>query len=463
MVGATIFRPQAIAGARARRSAARTKARRWRPTPRSRPRSRPRWRPRAPQRDAPLGVTIARPIAPAYDAESALGNLFADLMRAARPTADVALTTGGSLRAELPAGALTYGQLHEALPFDDRFVTIAITGADLAALVARNLGRDGRHRLAVGRARDRGLRRRRAAGDADAPRRQADRARRTADPRHQRIPGDRRRRRVPGRGPRARRRPTDDGPPIRDVMADVLRARKTPIDPANPPLYDAAHPRLAYPGRRPVRCGDAPERAFSRAAVQPLSLRRLVMALAPQMAGPPPGLTTTKAPFIEEARAHGDIYIHQPYELYSAENQATWGALLGRMQDRWQRYANERFLEGLDKLQLSPARIPRLEEINRFLQPLTGFRARAGQRLRAVVRVLRLPAPARVPDHDHDPRRRAAGVPARARHLPRRRRARADAHRSRLRRRRWSASATARPRRRAARRRSRTSTRSCAA
>ena len=45
------------------------------------------------------------------------------------------------------------------------------------------------------------------------------------------------------------------------------------------------------------------------------------------------------------------------------------------MQDRWRRYANERFLEGLDKLRLSPARMPRLEDINRFMQPLTGFKA----------------------------------------------------------------------------------------
>jgi len=81
------------------------------------------------------------------------------------------------------------------------------------------------------------------------------------------------------------------------------------------------------------------------------------MAIAPHTAAPPPGLTTTKAPLIEEARSHGDIYIHQPYELYSAENQATWGALLGRMHDRWERYANERFLEGLAKLKLSPDRI----------------------------------------------------------------------------------------------------------
>jgi phenylalanine-4-hydroxylase len=47
------------------------------------------------------------------------------------------------------------------------------------------------------------------------------------------------------------------------------------------------------------------------------------------------------------------------------------------MQDRWARYANRRFLEGMAKLQLSADRIPHLDEVNRFLQPLTGFRARA--------------------------------------------------------------------------------------
>ncbi len=101
------------------------------------------------------------------------------------------------------------------------------------------------------------------------------------------------------------------------------------------------------------------------------------MALATNTPAPATGMTTTAAPFIEEARAHREIYIHQPYELYSEDNQQTWGRLLGRMQDRWARYANRRYLEGLDKLQLSPARIPHLDEINRFLQPLTGFVARA--------------------------------------------------------------------------------------
>ena len=100
------------------------------------------------------------------------------------------------------------------------------------------------------------------------------------------------------------------------------------------------------------------------------------MSSVPIAAGPDPGLTTTKAPFIEEARAHGEIYIHQPYELYSAENHATWGRLIGRMRDRWQRYANPRYLEGLERLRFSPAAIPRLDDVNRFMQPLTGFRAR---------------------------------------------------------------------------------------
>lgn len=89
-----------------------------------------------------------------------------------------------------------------------------------------------------------------------------------------------------------------------------------------------------------------------------------------------PGLTTTKAAFIEEAQANGELYIEQPYDLYSEENHETWGRLLARMQERWERYANPRFLEGLNILQLDTQRIPRLEDVNRFMAPRTGFRAK---------------------------------------------------------------------------------------
>ena len=91
----------------------------------------------------------------------------------------------------------------------------------------------------------------------------------------------------------------------------------------------------------------------------------------------PMGLTTTKAPFIEQARAGGEIYIEQPYELYSEENHEAWRRLYGRMADRWRRYANAQFLRGIDNLCLDPERVPRLEDVNRFLGPLTGFKARA--------------------------------------------------------------------------------------
>jgi phenylalanine-4-hydroxylase len=89
------------------------------------------------------------------------------------------------------------------------------------------------------------------------------------------------------------------------------------------------------------------------------------------------GLTTTKAPFIEQAQQEGRLYIHQPYELYSEANHEAWRRLFARMEDRWRRYANSRFLQGVDSLCLDPQRVPRLEDVNRFLSPLTGFKAKA--------------------------------------------------------------------------------------
>ena len=44
------------------------------------------------------------------------------------------------------------------------------------------------------------------------------------------------------------------------------------------------------------------------------------------------GLTTTKAAFIEQAQAEGRLYIHQPYELYSADNHDAWHRLFTRME-----------------------------------------------------------------------------------------------------------------------------------
>jgi phenylalanine-4-hydroxylase len=90
-----------------------------------------------------------------------------------------------------------------------------------------------------------------------------------------------------------------------------------------------------------------------------------------------PGLTTTEAAFVDEARGHGQLYIEQPYALYSEENHQAWRHLYARMQPKWRQYANERFLQGIESLCFDPERVPKLTDVNGFLKALTGFRAKA--------------------------------------------------------------------------------------
>ena len=89
------------------------------------------------------------------------------------------------------------------------------------------------------------------------------------------------------------------------------------------------------------------------------------------------GLTTTQAPFIENAQRNGETFIHQPYELYSDENQDTWRKLYQRIRPLWEKYANRKFMQGVENLMLDPEQIPRLEDVNKYLQPMTGFEAKA--------------------------------------------------------------------------------------
>lgn len=89
------------------------------------------------------------------------------------------------------------------------------------------------------------------------------------------------------------------------------------------------------------------------------------------------GMTTTEAPFIEAARGKGELYIQQPYELYSTDNHEAWRRLYHRMVPQWERYANEHFMRGIENLCLDPNAVPRLEDVNKFLSKLTGFKAKA--------------------------------------------------------------------------------------
>jgi 2',3'-cyclic-nucleotide 2'-phosphodiesterase (5'-nucleotidase family) len=204
------------------------------------------------QRDEELGPVLPTPITRAQKVASPLGNLFADLMRQARPRADVAVVNGGSLRVDLPAGPLTYGRLFEALPFDNRFATIPITGAELADVIARNLERDnGIISLSGVRTEARckegtlEVTLHRTSGKSIGPSTKLTLV--TSD--FLATGGD---------GlfseETKERAKLDDGLPIRDAMAELLRGRRSPLTPDDPALFDPAHPRIAYPGSRPVHC-----------------------------------------------------------------------------------------------------------------------------------------------------------------------------------------------------------------
>ena len=93
-------------------------------------------------RNQPLGVHVETPFARgAQQDEKALADLITDGMLASVPGADVAFGNGGSLRADLPAGPLTYGAVYEVYPFDNRLVTLTLTGDQLNRIIAYNLTR----------------------------------------------------------------------------------------------------------------------------------------------------------------------------------------------------------------------------------------------------------------------------------------------------------------------------------
>ena len=92
------------------------------------------------ERARPLGPAVDERLWPAYEAESPLGNLLADLMREAVPQADLALQNGGGLRSDIPAGPLTYGEVYELAPFDNRLALVTMRGSTLRALLADDYG-----------------------------------------------------------------------------------------------------------------------------------------------------------------------------------------------------------------------------------------------------------------------------------------------------------------------------------
>ena len=93
-------------------------------------------------KNQPVPVSLETPFARGdQQSETAIADLVADGTLASTPGADVALNNGGSLRIDLPAGPLTYGSIYELYPFDNRIVTLRLTGDQLTRIIAYNLER----------------------------------------------------------------------------------------------------------------------------------------------------------------------------------------------------------------------------------------------------------------------------------------------------------------------------------
>jgi 2',3'-cyclic-nucleotide 2'-phosphodiesterase (5'-nucleotidase family) len=230
----------------------------------------PAFRAAAAQREQALGVTLAAPFARSGGAESPLGNLLADLLRAQAPGgADVALVNGGGIRTALPAGPLNYGALYETFPFDNRFAVLELRGAELRRVLAANLSASESLLSISGvrvEARCRG-----AVLDVRVLRQ---------GPRGERPIGDAERLRVAtsdfvatggdallaSLASPANLTLHDDGPTIRDASAEALRARGGTLRPDDPAIFDPARPRWVHAGSRPVRCTAAPDAATPASA-----------------------------------------------------------------------------------------------------------------------------------------------------------------------------------------------------
>ncbi len=202
------------------------------------------------RRTEKLGVTLTAKVTKEYGSESAEGNWFTDLMLAAHPEAQVALTNGGGLRADMPGGDLTYGQLFEAMPFDNRFAVVDLKGSHLRSMASTNLQRSG------GILSWSGLKvvARCKAGKLDSTITVGGKP--LVDTKaYKLVTSDFL---ASGGDGLVGRLKLPDGAIkitdviIRDAIADILRKQKGSVDPAK--LFSPATKRLDYEGKRPVEC-----------------------------------------------------------------------------------------------------------------------------------------------------------------------------------------------------------------
>jgi 5'-nucleotidase len=86
-----------------------------------------------------LGLTVPQELRRHFTEESTLGSLLTDSLRGMMQ-ADVALLNAGTMRADVRAGELSYGDVYEVLPFDNTVATLRLTGEQLQRLLGHVYG-----------------------------------------------------------------------------------------------------------------------------------------------------------------------------------------------------------------------------------------------------------------------------------------------------------------------------------
>ncbi|MET0790465.1 MAG: bifunctional UDP-sugar hydrolase/5'-nucleotidase [Polyangiaceae bacterium] len=206
------------------------------------------------RREVPLGCMVSESMSCEHATESPLGNLFADLLREAVKGSDVALLNGGSLRANLPAGALSYGELFEAMPFDNLVARIQLTGGELKAVILAHLEQDSHGLISLS-----GVRVSARCGKSGPEVKLTRENGRPVSDRETLLLATSDYVATGGDGLLGALKLTperiqiDTGTSFRDVLASELR-RRPQLSPRDPAIFDPAHPRLALSSPRPLVC-----------------------------------------------------------------------------------------------------------------------------------------------------------------------------------------------------------------
>jgi 2',3'-cyclic-nucleotide 2'-phosphodiesterase (5'-nucleotidase family) len=86
-------------------------------------------------------ATAKAPLARSRDSDSAIGDWVTDCMRSSE-NADAALHNNGGIRSDIAAGPVTLRELYQVMPFDNRVVTIKLSGRKLREALEQGLTYD---------------------------------------------------------------------------------------------------------------------------------------------------------------------------------------------------------------------------------------------------------------------------------------------------------------------------------